>query len=69
MVQYGIPAGLSLRGAIQAIFNFYCSSKDNDKEADIHYLENNYVTVVPTQFDMTCYQSLNELTKWNFNEI
>ena len=44
-------------------------SKDNDKEADIHYLENNYVTVVPTQFDMTCYQSLNELTKWNFNEI
>ena len=44
-------------------------SKDNDKEADIHYLENNYVTIVPTQFDMTCYQSLNELTKWNFNEI
>ena len=35
MVQYGIPAGLSLRGAIQAIFNFYCSSKDNDKEGDV----------------------------------
>ena len=32
------------------------------KNSDIYYLENNYVTVVPTQFDMTCYQSLNELT-------
>ena len=40
------------------------SSKDQSLDADIHYLKENYVTVVPTQFDMTCYDSLEELKKW-----
>ena len=35
MVQYGIPTGLSLRGAIQAIFNFYCSTKDNEGDVSM----------------------------------
>ena len=30
MSSFPIPSGLSLRGAIQAIFNFYCSSAKDD---------------------------------------
>ena len=40
------------------------SSKEQSSDADIHYLKENYVTVVPTQFDMTCYDSVEELKKW-----
>ena len=39
-------------------------SKDEDKETDINYLENNYVTVVPSQYDMTCFESVENLKKW-----
>jgi 5'-nucleotidase len=42
------------------------SSKEQGKDADINYLKNNYITVVPTQFDMTCYNSLEDLKKWEF---
>ena len=42
------------------------SSKEQSKDADINYLKNNYVTIVPTQYDMTCYESVNELKKWSF---
>ena len=40
------------------------SSKEQAIDTDINYLENNYVTVVPTQFDMTCHDSVDELKKW-----
>ena len=40
------------------------SSKEQSSDVDIHYLKENYVTVVPTQFDMTCYDSVEELKKW-----
>ena len=40
------------------------TSKDEDKETDINYLENNYVTVVPSQYDMTCFESVENLKKW-----
>ena len=40
------------------------SSKEQSSDTDIHYLKENYVTVVPTQFDMTCYDSVEELKKW-----
>ena len=33
-------------------------------DTDIYYLENNFVTIVPTQFDMTCHNSISELKKW-----
>jgi 5'-nucleotidase len=42
------------------------SSKEQGEDADINYLKNNYITVVPTQFDMTCYNSLEDLKKWEF---
>ena len=42
------------------------SSKEQSSDTDIHYLKENYVTVVPTQFDMTCYNSVEELKKWEF---
>ena len=29
-----------------------------------NYLENNYVTIVPTQYDLTCHDSVEELKKW-----
>ena len=37
------------------------SSKEQAIDTDINYLENNYVTIVPTQFDMTCHDSVDEL--------
>ena len=40
------------------------SSKEQAIDTDINYLENNYVTIVPTQFDMTCHDSVDELKKW-----
>ena len=42
------------------------SSKEQATDADINYLENNFVTIVPTQYDMTCYDSLEKLNKLNF---
>ena len=44
-------------------------SKEKDENSDIYYLENNYITVVPTQFDMTCYDSVVEINKWKLDEI
>lgn len=40
------------------------SSKEQALDTDINYLENNYVTIVPTQFDMTCHDSVDELKNW-----
>lgn len=40
------------------------SSKESDQNTDINYLENNFVTIVPTQYDMTCHNSITELNKW-----
>ncbi|MBA3972207.1 MAG: 5'/3'-nucleotidase SurE, partial [Bacteroidetes bacterium] len=34
------------------------------KDTDVWALENNYVSVVPTQFDMTAHDSIPLLTKW-----
>ena len=41
-------------------------SDEHGQDADIDYLNDNYVTVVPTQFDMTCHESLEQLKKWKF---
>ena len=42
------------------------SSKEQSLDADINYLNKNYVTIVPTQFDLTCYDSIEILKKWKF---
>lgn len=39
---------------------------DLDKQdTDVWALENNYISVVPCQFDLTSYEALNTLTTWN----
>ena len=40
------------------------TSQDKDEETDVNNLKNNYVTVVPSQYDMTCLESVNKLKKW-----
>jgi len=39
------------------------STEKKPNDSDVYYLENNYVTVVPTQFDMTCHSSIEQLKK------
>ncbi|MGZ4078195.1 MAG: 5'/3'-nucleotidase SurE, partial [Bacteroidia bacterium] len=36
------------------------------KDTDVWALENNYVSVVPTQFDMTSYPAIKIIDKWKF---
>jgi len=40
------------------------SSKESAKDVDINFLKNNYVTIVPTQYDMTCYDSVEKLKEY-----
>ena len=44
------------------------SFEDYEKtdDTDVHFLKNNYVTIVPTQFDMTAYKAIQSINKWNF---
>tara|TARA_Y100000589_G_C27193735_1_gene645835 strand:+ start:2602 stop:3375 length:774 start_codon:yes stop_codon:yes gene_type:complete len=42
------------------------SSENKPNDSDVFYLENNYVTIVPTQFDMTCHSTIEELKKQGF---
>lgn len=39
---------------------------DSGEDTDVWALENSYVSVVPTQFDMTSYNSLDQLKSWTF---
>ncbi|WP_343487981.1 5'/3'-nucleotidase SurE [Allomuricauda sp. d1] len=41
---------------------------DDGTDTDEWALSNNYVSVVPTQFDMTAHHVLPQLNKWNLNE-
>ena len=41
----------------------FCSN-EAAPDTDINHLENNYVTIVPTQYDLTCHDSVEELKKW-----
>lgn len=36
-----------------------------DSTMDLYALKNNYVSIVPTQFDMTDYKNIELITKWN----
>lgn len=42
--------------------NFDKEAQDTDEWA----LENNFISIVPVQFDMTAHQHLDDLKKWNF---
>ena len=45
-------------------YNCSFGSREPAPDTDINYLENNYVTIVPTQYDLTCHNSVEELKKW-----
>ena len=39
--------------------------QDEGEDTDIWAIQNNYVSVVPTKFDLTEYDAINTLKKWN----
>ncbi|MGM0634783.1 MAG: 5'/3'-nucleotidase SurE [Bacteroidota bacterium] len=41
---------------------------DSGKDTDEWALANNYVSVVPVQFDLTAYHALKEFKNWNFED-
>ena len=41
---------------------------DEGKDTDQWALENGYVSIVPVQFDLTAYKSLDDIKTWNFND-
>lgn len=41
---------------------------DNGEDTDEWALKNGYVSVVPTQFDLTAHHCMTELNSWNLNE-
>ena len=40
-------------------------SHEVSEDTDVNQLNNNYVTVVPTQFDMTAHKSIEKIQNWN----
>lgn len=44
-------------------------NEDQGTDTDEWALENGYVSVVPVQFDLTEYDSISDLKKWNFNSM
>ncbi len=44
------------------------SFEDHEKseDTDVHFLNKNFVTIVPTQFDMTAHKAIKSINKWNF---
>lgn len=41
--------------------------EDRGEDTDSHALNNGYVSVVPTQFDMTAHHAIPELNSWSFD--
>ena len=39
---------------------------DNAHDTDLHALSEGYISIVPTQFDMTAHSSLGDINKWKF---
>ena len=44
------------------------SFEDHEKsnDTDVHLLNNNFVTIVPIQFDMTAHNAIQSINQWNF---
>ena len=43
-------------------------NNDKGEDTDEWALANDYISVVPVQFDLTAYQALNQLNNWNFGK-
>lgn len=39
--------------------------QDQSDDTDVHWIAEGYATIVPTQYDLTAYSSLQELENWN----
>ena len=46
----------------------YYEITDEGKDTDEYALSNDYVSVVPVQYDLTDYAYLEELKKWKLDE-
>jgi 5'-nucleotidase len=40
---------------------------DKKEDTDLYFLEQQYVTIVPTQFDMTAHSTINNIQNWDLN--
>lgn len=56
------PSGRNYYWLTGEFYNTEPEAKDTDEWA----LENNYVSVVPTHIDLTCYKTLEEMKGWEF---
>lgn len=43
-------------------------SLDNGEDTDVFAIENNFISVVPTQFDLTDHKAISTLNNWKLNE-
>ncbi|GGH35514.1 stationary phase survival protein SurE [Mangrovimonas yunxiaonensis] len=43
-------------------------NQDNGQDTDEWALENNYISIVPVQFDLTAHHSIQTLNSWDFND-
>ena len=41
---------------------------DKGTDTDVHALEEGYVSVVPTQFDLTAHHAMSQLNRWKLND-
>jgi len=41
---------------------------DNGVDTDEYWLSRNYITIVPTQFDLTAHHVIEKINNWNLNE-
>jgi 5'-nucleotidase len=39
--------------------------QDQTDDTDVYWIDKGYATIVPTQYDLTAYASINELENWN----
>lgn len=44
-------------------------NQDAGEDTDIYALENNYVSIVPVQFDLTAYHAIQTLNNWSLKDI
>ncbi len=41
---------------------------DKGEDTDVHALNNGFVSIVPTQFDLTAHHAIQNINNWNLNE-
>ncbi|MBT8187169.1 MAG: 5'/3'-nucleotidase SurE [Croceitalea sp.] len=41
---------------------------DKGDDTDVHAIDSGYISIVPTQFDLTAYHAIQHISNWNLNE-